>query len=107
MQRFEGRKFDYTPRNRFEEEYARYSTQEVERIRNDVVMDALSAVSIRMGAMRQGRKSIIFVSEGFTVQLPPQMQRQNGQNEEWFGSNQRSQPQASSEIEMPPVGAPR
>ncbi len=33
-----------------------------------------------MGAMRQGRKSIVFVSEGFTVMLPPQMQRQNAQN---------------------------
>src|SRR5688572_8175501 len=80
VQRFEGRKFDYTPRNRFEEEYSRYPTSEVERIRNDVVMDALSAVAIRMGAMRQGRKSIVFVSEGFTVMLPPQMQRQNAQN---------------------------
>ena len=79
VQRFEGRKFDYTPRNRFEEEYSRFPTQEIERIRNDVVMDALSAVSIRMGAMRQGRKSIIFVSEGFTVMLPPQLQRQNAQ----------------------------
>src|SRR5688572_18102280 len=80
VQRFKGRKFDYTPRNRFEQEYARYSASEVERIRNDVVMDALSAVAIRMGAMRQGRKSIVFVSEGFTVMLPPQMQRQNAQN---------------------------
>ena len=79
VQRFEGRKFDYTPRNRFEEEYSRYPTQEVERIRNNVVMDALSAVAIRMGSMRQGRKSIIFVSEGFNVLLPPQMQRQNAQ----------------------------
>jgi VWFA-related protein len=80
VNRFEGRKFDYTPRNRFEEEYARYPTNEVERIRNEVVMDALSAVAIRMGSMRQGRKSIIYVSEGLTVGLPLQMQRQNAQN---------------------------
>ena len=80
VQRFEGRKFDYTPRNRFEEEYARYPASEVERIRNDVVMDALSAIAIRMGSMRQGRKSIIYVSEGLTVMLPPQMQRANAQN---------------------------
>ena len=80
VNRFEGRKFDYTPRNRFEEEYARYPTTEVERIRNEVVMDALSAVAVRMGSMRQGRKSIIYVSEGLTVGLPPQMQRQNAQN---------------------------
>ena len=80
VNRFEGRKFDYAPRNRFEEEYSRFPTQEIERIRNEVVMDALSAAAIRMGAMRQGRKSIIFVSEGFTVMLPPQMQRQNAQH---------------------------
>jgi VWFA-related protein len=80
VQRFEGRKFDYIPRNRFEEQYARIPPQEVERIRNDVVMDALSSVAVRMGSMRQGRKSIIFVSEGFTIMLPPQMQRQNAQD---------------------------
>jgi VWFA-related protein len=80
VNRFEGRKFDYTPRNRFEEEYSRYPTTEVERIRNEVVMDAISSVAVRMGSMRQGRKSIIFVSEGLTVMLPPQMQRQNAQN---------------------------
>jgi VWFA-related protein len=38
---FEGRKFDYTPRNIVEQNYARYSTDQVERIRNDVVMGAL------------------------------------------------------------------
>jgi VWFA-related protein len=80
IQGFEGRKFDYIPRNRFEEQYARIPPQEVEKVRNQVVMDALSAVSVRMGAMRQGRKSIIFVSEGFTIMLPPQMQRENAQS---------------------------
>src|SRR5262245_21222146 len=39
VQRFEGRKFGYTPRNRFEDEYSRYPASEVERIRNEVVMD--------------------------------------------------------------------
>ena len=79
IERFEGRKFDYTPRNRFEEEYFRASTADIERIRNDIVMDALSAIAVRMGSMREGRKSIVFVSEGLTVMLPPQLQRQNAQ----------------------------
>jgi VWFA-related protein len=72
---FEGRKFDYTPRNIVEQNYARYSTDQVERIRNDVVMGALQGLAIRLGSLREGRKSIIYVSEGFTAMLPPQMRR--------------------------------
>ena len=73
IERFEGRKYDYTPRNAFEEQYQRYSTQDVERIRNDVVMGALKGISVRMGSMREGRKSIIFVSEGLTSTVPAQI----------------------------------
>ncbi len=72
---FEGRKFDYTPRNIVEQNYARYSTDQVERIRNDVVMGALQGLAVRLGSLREGRKSIVFVSEGFTAMLPPQMRR--------------------------------
>jgi VWFA-related protein len=75
LQRFEGRKFDYTPRNQFEQNYARYPTETVERIRNEVVMGALKGLAVRLGSLREGRKSIIFVSEGFTAMLPPQMRR--------------------------------
>src|SRR4030095_16598409 len=72
---FEGRKFDYTPRNQLEANYMRYPTEQVERIRNDVVMGALQGLSVRLGSLREGRKSVIFVSEGFTAMLPPQMRR--------------------------------
>ena len=74
---FVGRKFDYTPLNQFEQNYARYSTDQVERIRNDVVMGALRGLSVRLGSLREGRKSVIFVSEGFTAMLPPQMRRED------------------------------
>ena len=73
IERFEGRKFDYQPRNPFEEQYAFYPAAVVERIRNQVTMGALKAAAIRMGGLREGRKSIIFVSEGFTSTLPPQL----------------------------------
>jgi VWFA-related protein len=72
---FVGRKFDYTPLNVFEQNYMRYSTDQVERIRNDVVMGALRGLAVRLGSLREGRKSVIFVSEGFTAMLPPQMRR--------------------------------
>jgi VWFA-related protein len=70
---FEGRKFNYQPRNAMEEQYAYYPAQTVERIRNQVTMGALKAASVRLGGLREGRKSIIFVSEGFTTSLPPQL----------------------------------
>jgi VWFA-related protein len=73
IQRFEGRKFRYDPRNEFEERYAQYPTEVVEQIRNQVVMTALRGLASRLGSLREGRKAIIYVSEGFTTLLPPQM----------------------------------
>ena len=70
---FEGRKFNYQPRNPFEEQYAYYPAQTVERVRNQVTMGALKAAAVRLGGLREGRKSIIFVSEGFTTTLPAQL----------------------------------
>jgi len=70
---FEGRKGIYEPRNEFEERYAYYPTQTVERIRNDISMGALSGAAVKLGGMRDGRKSIIFVSEGFTATVPAQL----------------------------------
>ena len=73
IERFEGRKFDYRPRNTFEEQYARAPSEAVEQIRNQVVMTALRGLSTRLGGLREGRKAIIYVSEGLTVMLPPQL----------------------------------
>jgi VWFA-related protein len=73
IEHFEGRKFDYRPRNVMEEKYAMYPAQTVERVRNQITMDALKAAAFRMAALREGRKSIIFVSEGFTSLLPSQL----------------------------------
>ena len=70
---FEGRKGIYEPRNEFEERYAYYPVAQVEQIRNDLTMGALKAAAVRMGGMREGRKSILFVSEGFTSSVPAQL----------------------------------
>jgi VWFA-related protein len=75
VSRFEGVKFDYRPRNQYEENISRYPTETVERIRNDITMGALRGLAVRLGSIGEGRKSIIFVSEGFTAMLPPQMRR--------------------------------
>ena len=73
IQKFEGRKYRYEPRNLFEEQYQRAPTEIVEQIRNQVVMTALRGLSVRLGSIRDGRKSIIYVSEGLQAMLPPQM----------------------------------
>ena len=73
IEHFQGRRFDYQPRNEFEERYAYYPASTVEQVRNQVVMTALKGAAARLGGLREGRKSIIFVSEGFTTILPPQL----------------------------------
>src|SRR5207249_1044622 len=79
LQQFQGRKHDYTPRNQFEERYAYYPTEIVERIRNQVSLSALKALVVHMGTLKEGRKALILVSEGYTNMLPPQMRNANAQ----------------------------
>jgi VWFA-related protein len=64
IQRFEGRRGDYRPRNVIEEEHVN-QMRSPEPIRHAVVRDALKALAVRLGSMREGRKSLVFVSEGF------------------------------------------
>lgn len=77
LQQFRGRKFDYTPRNEFEERYAYYPTETVEQIRNQVSMSAMKALISHMGGLKEGRKALILVSEGYSGMLPPQLRNQN------------------------------
>ncbi len=79
LEQFQGRKYDYTPRNQFEERYAYYPTEIVERIRNQVSLSALKALIIHMGSLKEGRKALIVVSEGYTNALPPQLRDANAQ----------------------------
>jgi VWFA-related protein len=74
---FLGRKYDYTARNLFEERYVNYvSTMEAERIRNQVTLSAIKGLIVHLGGLREGRKSLILVSEGFTNSMPAQAQDQ-------------------------------
>ena len=79
LERFTGRKYDYTPRNQYEEQYAQYPAEVVERVRNQVSMGAIRALISRMGSLKEGRKALILVSEGFTSMLPPQMRTENSE----------------------------
>ncbi len=93
LERFEGRKFNYTPRNSAEERYAQQPTEIVEQIRRQVSLSALEGLSVKLGALREGRKAIILVSEGYTALLPPQMRDANAQMP-GLGNPNRSNPMA-------------
>jgi VWFA-related protein len=79
IQQFQGRKYDYTPRNQYEEKYAYYPTEIVEKIRNQVSLSAIKSLIVHMGSLKEGRKALILVSEGFTNIVPPQMRDANAQ----------------------------
>ena len=73
LEQFDGRKYDYVARNHFEERYANYPAVVVEQIRNQVSLGALKGLIIKLGGLREGRKALILVSEGYTNYLPAQM----------------------------------
>lgn len=73
IEQFEGRKFNYDPRNELEERYAYYPAATVELIRNQVSLSALRGLVTYLGGLREGRKAVILVSEGYTNNLPPQL----------------------------------
>ena len=74
---FEGVKYRYDVRNQFESAYNHYPTEIVERMRNDVSLSALKGLMIYLGSMREGRKSVLLVSEGYSNYVPPQMRAMN------------------------------
>lgn len=73
LESFEGRKYNYEPRNAIEQRYSLYPAEVVERIRRQVSLSALEGLAIKLGALREGRKAVIVVSEGYTAVLPPQL----------------------------------
>ena len=73
LSQFDGRKYDYTPRNEFEQRYTYYPASVVERLRNEVSLSGIKALVTRLGSLREGRKSLILVSEGYSNVLPPQL----------------------------------
>jgi VWFA-related protein len=73
IERFEGRKFNYEPKFPQEQRYSLYPAETVERIRRQVSLSAIEGLSVKLGSLREGRKAVIVVSEGYAAVLPPQL----------------------------------
>ncbi len=67
---FVGRKYEYTPMNALEQRYQDLPPEQIEQMRNNIVISALSNVCQFLGSMRDGRKSILYVSEGMSGSMP-------------------------------------
>lgn len=74
VEKFEGRKYKYEPVNAVENAYVyKLTPDQIEMIRRQVVLTALRGMCTKLGSLREGRKSLILISEGFNATLPPQM----------------------------------
>ena len=85
VEKFVGRKYEYEPRNAQEQIYFRLSRPQIEELRNSIVIDALDGLCVYLGTLRQGRKTVLYVSEGMTGSLPIEMDT-NGQTQSAPGS---------------------
>ena len=74
VEKFWGRKYEYEPINDVERGYVyKLPPQLIEQIRRQVALTAIRGICTKMGSLREGRKSLILVSEGYTSLLPPQL----------------------------------
>jgi VWFA-related protein len=74
VEKFMGRKYEYEPINDVERGYVyKLTPQSIEMIRRQVSLTAIRGVCTKLGSLREGRKSLILVSEGYTSLLPPQL----------------------------------
>jgi len=67
---FDGRKYDYTPRNAEESRWMQFSPEVIEQYRNRAVINGLEAVCAYLGTVRDGRKMVLYVSEGLNSTVP-------------------------------------
>ncbi|HET9831950.1 MAG TPA: VWA domain-containing protein [Vicinamibacterales bacterium] len=70
IDKFLGRKYDYTPMNDLERQYTWYPAETQEQIRVRVSLSAIRGLIVHMGTLKEGRKSLVIVSEGFSNRLP-------------------------------------
>lgn len=65
----EGREGDYEPRTAFERTYIAGDPARIDAARAQITLSALNALVVHLGRLGEGRKTLLFVSEGLI--LPP------------------------------------
>jgi VWFA-related protein len=70
MMSFQGRKYTYGPTTPYEQNFAHFPPEIQEQIRNELTIRSLRSACALMSSLREGRKSLLFVSEGMAATLP-------------------------------------
>jgi len=67
---FEGRKYVYDIKNELDRQLSMASPDQIEQQRNLITLSSLETLCAYMGTMRDGRKTILLTSEGYTGATP-------------------------------------
>ncbi len=101
IMQFQGRKYNYQATTPYEKGYEQLPPEVQEQIRNDITVRTLQSACALMATLRDGRKTVLFVSEGlagnfpagamttgtmFPPTLPTQTQSQQQLSQEFFNS---------------------
>jgi VWFA-related protein len=65
IRKFEGRAREYFSKHPVEEEHMRYP-RDIERLRTQVVLTGAVSLMSRLGALKVGRKTLVWITNGFT-----------------------------------------
>jgi VWFA-related protein len=69
--RFLGRKYNYSPTNAYESNIAEYPPEAQEQFRLEITLTAMRSLAAYLGTLREGKKQVLYVSEGLSGTLPP------------------------------------
>ena len=67
---FQGRKYNYSPTTPYEQYFVNQPPEVQEQIRNDMVIRSLQSACALLATLREGRKTLLYVSEGMFATLP-------------------------------------
>jgi VWFA-related protein len=67
---FIGRKMEYDPQNAYERQFVNQPPEVQEQIRNDLVIGTMKSTCSMLSTLREGRKTVVYVSEGLSGNVP-------------------------------------
>jgi VWFA-related protein len=99
IMKFTGRKYDYRSKSAYEDGFAHYPPEYQEQIRNDLTIRTLQSACALLASLRDGRKTLLYVSEGMFATLPAGVRTNSNFSPPITpGTNQKSSQETSYEF---------